>query len=165
MSLLTGGVLVQFNPIFHWLGKTGLKVLGLLLQSNGPFDLQMGPRWRVGRVLYPSAFCKNKTTLLSRNVWYSFSVWGTVYASLVCVHEIKSQGISGKHASIYSNCQAALKALQAIRMYFLVHHCQKALNEISARHAVGLYWVCGHAGVRGNEIADGLERRGSGSSF
>jgi hypothetical protein len=36
-----------FSPIFHWLEKTGLKVLGLL-QSEGLFGLQMGPRWRGG---------------------------------------------------------------------------------------------------------------------
>jgi hypothetical protein len=43
----------------------------------------------------------------------------------------------------------------------LVHQCQKALNDISARHVVGLFWVPGHAGVRGNEIADGIARGGS----
>ena len=31
----------------------------------------------------------------------------------------------------------------------------------STQHAVGLYWVPGHAGVRGNEIADKLTRDGS----
>jgi len=35
------------------------------------------------------------------------------------------------------------------------------LNDICARHVVGLYWVPGHAGVGGNEIADGLARDGS----
>jgi hypothetical protein len=34
----------------------------------------------------------------------------------------------------------------------------KALNDISTRHVVGLYWVPGHAGIRGNEIADELAR-------
>jgi len=38
----------------------------------------------------------------------------------------------------------------------LVQQCQKALNDISAQHAMGLYWVPGHAGVQGNEIADEL---------
>jgi hypothetical protein len=38
---------------------------------------------------------------------------------------------------ICSDCQVALKALQAIRMSFLVYQCQKALNEISALYAVG----------------------------
>jgi len=39
------------------------------------------------------------------------------------------------------------------------------LNDISARHVVGLYWVPGHAGVRGNEIVDGLARGGSARGF
>ena len=34
-------------------------------------------------------------------------------------------------------------------------------SDISTRHAVGLYWVPGHAGVRGNEITDELARDGS----
>jgi hypothetical protein len=59
-----------------------------------------------------------------------------------------------------------MKALQAVRTTSpLVHQCQKALNDISARHVVGLYWVPGHAGVRGNEIADELARGGSTLGF
>ena len=48
--------------------------------------------------------------------------------------------------SICSNSLVALRALEADRtMSPLVHQCQKALNEISSRHAVGLFWVPGHA--------------------
>ena len=43
----------------------------------------------------------------------------------------------------------------------LVQQCQEALNNISTRHAVRLYWVPEHAGLRGNEIADELARGGS----
>ena len=39
------------------------------------------------------------------------------------------------------------------------------LNDTSAWHAVRLYWVPGHAGVRGNEIADRLTRSSSGQWF
>jgi len=46
----------------------------------------------------------------------------------------------------------------------LVQQCQKALNYISTRHAAGLYWVPGHAGIRGNEIAK-LARNGSSLKF
>jgi len=46
-----------------------------------------------------------------------------------------------------------------------VQQCQKALNDISARHAVELYWVRGHAGARGNEIAVELARDGSALKF
>ena len=64
--------------------------------------------------------------------------------------------------SICSDSHMTLKALQAIRTTSpLVHQCQKVLNGISTQHAVGLYWVPGHAGVRGNEIADELTRGGS----
>jgi hypothetical protein len=47
----------------------------------------------------------------------------------------------------------------------LVRQCQQALNDISTRHAVGLYCVPGHAGVRGNEIAGRLARSGSVQRF
>jgi hypothetical protein len=39
------------------------------------------------------------------------------------------------------------------------------INNISARHAVGLYWVLEHVAVRGNETADGLARNGSATGF
>ena len=71
-----------------------------------------------------------------------------------------------KHVSICSDSQVALKALQAFRITSpLVQQCQKALNDISTGHAVGLYWVLGHAGVRGNEIADELAKDGCSLKF
>jgi len=57
------------------------------------------------------------------------------------------------------NVFACVQRYTAIRLHTLM--CQKALNDISTRHAVGLYWVPGHAGVRGNEIADELATGGS----
>ena len=43
--------------------------------------------------------------------------------------------------------------------------CQRALNDISTRHGMGLYCVSGHAGLGGNEIVDKLARNGSGQRF
>jgi len=40
----------------------------------------------------------------------------------------------------------------------MVQQYQKALNDTSSWHIVGLYWVPGHAGVQGNKIADELAR-------
>ena len=72
-----------------------------------------------------------------------------VYAILACVHEIEAQDWPEKYVSICFDSQAALKALQAAKTTpALVCQCQQALNDISARHAVRLYWVPGHAGVR-----------------
>ena len=71
-----------------------------------------------------------------------------------------------KYVSICSDSQAALKAPQTAKTTStLVRQCQQALNDISTRHAVRLYWVPGHARVRGNETADRLARSGSDQRF
>ena len=89
-----------------------------------------------------------------------------IYAILASAHEIQLHGRTEKHVSIFSDSQAALKALQATRRTSpLVQQCQKAFNEISTWHAVDLYWVPAHAGVRGNKIADKLARDGSVQKF
>jgi len=68
--------------------------------------------------------------------------------------------------SICSDSLPALRAIRAVRTTSpLVHQCQRSLNDISARHAVSLFWVPGHARIRGNEIADGLARGSSALSF
>jgi len=47
----------------------------------------------------------------------------------------------------------------------LVHQCQRALNDISVWHAIGLFWGPGRAGIWGNEITDGLARGDSALGF
>jgi len=71
-----------------------------------------------------------------------------------------------KYVSICSDSQAALKAPQAAKTTSpLVQKCQKALNDISTEHTVGLYWIPGHAGVLGNEVANKLARDSSVPKF
>ena len=87
-----------------------------------------------------------------------------VYAILACVEETATQDHPEKHVSICSDSQVALKELQVRlpkTMSPLVRQCQQAVGDISAQHAVGLYWVPGHVGVRGNEITDKLAKGGS----
>jgi len=88
-----------------------------------------------------------------------------IYAILACAYETQSQNRPENYVSICPDSLAALKALKAVRTSPLVHQCQKAMNDISARHAVVQYWVPGHAGIRGNEIADGLAMGGSALRF
>jgi len=84
-----------------------------------------------------------------------------IHAIFAYVYKNQFQNRPEKYLSIWSDSQVALKALQAVRMFPLVQQCQKALNDISTRHAVGLYWVPVHAGVQGNKIADELARGSS----
>jgi ribonuclease HI len=89
-----------------------------------------------------------------------------IYAILAFVYKIQFQNRPEKCLSICPDSQATLKALQAVRTTSpLVYQCQKALNDISAWHVVGLCWVPGRAGVQGNEIADGLTRGSSALKF
>jgi hypothetical protein len=62
-----------------------------------------------------------------------------VYAILTCVYEIQTNARPEKEVGICSDSQVALKALQVAKtMSLLVQQCQKALNDIPARHIVGL---------------------------
>jgi ribonuclease HI len=82
---------------------------------------------------------------------YATDFQAEVCAILACVHEIETQDGPEKYVSICSNSQAALKALQAAKTTSpLVRQCQQALNYISTRHTMVLYWVLGHARMRGN---------------
>jgi hypothetical protein len=64
----------------------------------------------------------------------------------------------------YLICSWTLPPFQSLYCYFffsaLIRQCQQALNDVSARHAVELYWVPRHVGVRGYEIADKPARSG-----
>jgi ribonuclease HI len=75
-----------------------------------------------------------------------------VFAILACDYDIQCHGTPEKNVSICSDSLAAIKALGADKTTSpLVRQCQEALNDISTKHAIGLYWVPGHAGVKGNE--------------
>jgi ribonuclease HI len=97
---------------------------------------------------------------LNISLWKHATVFqAEVYAILACIHKTETQDRPEKYVIVCSNSQAALKALQAAKtMSPLVLHCQKALNDISTQNTVGLYWVSGHAGIPGNEIANKLTR-------
>jgi hypothetical protein len=103
---------------------------------------------------------------VGRRLSISLIFQAEVYEILARVHEIENQYRPDKYVRVCSDSQESLKAFQVAKTTSpLVLQCQKALNDISTRHTVGLYWVPGHAGVRGNEIADKLARDGSVQKF
>jgi len=105
---------------------------------------------------------------VGRRLSFPLGRYATVFQAEIyagCVHEIQTQNRSEKYVSICSDSQVALKTLQDVRTSPLVLQCQRVLNDTSTRYEVGLFWIPGHAGVCGNEIADGLTRGGSVMGF
>jgi ribonuclease HI len=89
-----------------------------------------------------------------------------ICAILACVYELQNKARSEKYISICSDSQAALQALQAVKTTSsLVQQCQRALDDISPYHSAGLFWVPGHSGIGGNEIADELAKEGTAHHF
>ena len=120
----------------------------------------MGPKWEGTRAgVCGQSVGQRLSFCLGR---YATVFQAEIYAVLACAYEIQSQNRPEKYLSICTDSLVALKALKTIRTTSpLVHQCQKTLNDISTWHAVGLYWVPGHAGIQGNEIANRLTRGSS----
>ena len=84
------------------------------------------------------------------------------YAICTCAQVNIDRDTTSKTIYILSDSQAALKALDSCRVDSgLVLNCMKTLNRLGRKNRVVLIWVPGHVGVRGNEMADELARKGS----
>jgi len=139
-----------------WTKATGAPpaVKGLIWFTDGS-KMREGTRTGV----YGQSVGRRLSSSLGR---YATVFQAEIFAILVCACEIQSQNRPEKYVNICSDSLATLKALEAVRTTSpLVHQSQKTLNDISIRHAVGLFLVPGHTGIRGNEIADGLARCGT----
>jgi len=106
--------------------------LGLHPQFRGSSDIQMGPGHGGGteaRVYGQSAGRSLSITLGT----YATVLQVEITAMLACAYEIHVYVRPEKYVSICSDSQAAKMTSQ------LVQQCQKAMNDISTQHSVGLF--------------------------
>jgi ribonuclease HI len=86
-----------------------------------------------------------------------------IYAILQCAYENVRRAYRNKQILIFSDSQAALRALEGNKVTSnLVTECLNALSALAERNEVILAWVPGHCGIPGNEEADKLARQASG---
>ncbi|XP_014287016.1 uncharacterized protein [Halyomorpha halys] len=85
-----------------------------------------------------------------------------VFAINVCAQNLIKEGMRERLITIYTDSQAAIYALDnyATRSK-LVEECKANLNSLSLANKVWVEWVPGHKGIKGNERADYLPRKGS----
>jgi hypothetical protein len=81
-----------------------------------------------------------------------------VYAILQCAYENVRRAYKNKWILIFSDSQAALKALNSLKVTSeLVVECLNALSALAGLNDVTLVWVTGHRGISGK--ADKLARQ------
>lgn len=114
-----------------------------------------------GAGMYLSASSREASIPLGR---HSTVFQAEITAILVCALENRLVGCRGKRIYICSDSQAALKALELRRTNsHLVSECKETLQQLPSLNRVTLIWVLGHEGIAGNERADELARRESGT--
>ena len=79
-----------------------------------------------------------------------------------CFSVIEKNGCNGRALDNTCTITLHLSEFKVLHSLVVLRICN---GTNTTRHVVGLYWVPGHAAVRGNEKADELTRGGSDLGF
>lgn len=83
-----------------------------------------------------------------------------------CAQMILNRNYLKQDIAIFTDSQSAIMALSSYAISSkIVRDCLGKLNEVGKKNKVTLLWVPGHTGVEGNEEANTLAKKGSGSPF
>lgn len=89
-----------------------------------------------------------------------------VHAIELCARMLIERQTTHKTIKIFSDSQAALKALDSsLFISRTVWSCREKLNDLGTHNSVTLVWIPGHTGLEGNERADALAKAGAEAQF
>ncbi|KAJ8915922.1 hypothetical protein NQ315_015537 [Exocentrus adspersus] len=89
-----------------------------------------------------------------------------IHAIELCGRELEKRGPNRRSIKIFSDSQAALKALGSYRCTSkAVWNCQQTLSRVGRTNRLILVWIPGHIGLKDNEVADSLAKRGVALEF
>ena len=78
---------------------------------------------------------------------------------LKCALWAEKEGGEG-HLHIGTDSRSAIEALKAYTTTSrLVYDCYRTLNRLAESRPLNIFWLPGHTGIQGNEIADRLARQ------
>ena len=104
----------------------------------------------------------SKRRSVTCELYFNTAFQTEIYAILQCAYENIRRAYKNKRILIFSDSQAALRALSGPKVISrLVEECQEALSALATLNEVTLVWVPGHHGILGNEMADKLARQAS----
>ena len=140
------------RPAFNFEPKYGVTKLireewttgpGILLQLRGSSDIQIGPGFGGGGTgigVYWQSLGRRLSISLGK---YAAVFQAEIYATLVGVHEIHTDG---------RGCQnnIPIGTYNSAKRYWMTF----------TPDILGLFWILGHSSVHGNEIADEFTREG-----
>ena len=85
---------------------------------------------------------------------------------MAAIHKSITRGYNGRTITIFTDSQAALKALESVTVKSkLVLECLGCISELATHNPLQLEWVLRHEGILGNKRTNELAKKGKDTPF